>query len=181
MTKAYEDRMNSAVKHLESEYSSIRAGRANPGVLDKVTVSYYGTDTPINQVATVSVTEARTLSIQPWDRSLLKPVVKAIQMSDIGINPIDDGISIRLVFPAPTEERRKALVKDVNKLAEEAKVAVRNIRRDAMDKFKAAKKANELTEDDQKKLEEKMQKITDKFIKTIDEVAAKKAKEVMEL
>ncbi len=181
MTKAYEDRMTSAVKHLESEYSSIRAGRANPGVLDKVTVSYYGTETPINQVATVSVTEARTLSIQPWDRSLLKPVVKAIQMSDIGINPIDDGISIRLVFPAPTEERRKALVKDVNKLAEEAKVAVRNIRRDAMDKFKAAKKANELTEDDQKKLEEKMQKITDKFIKTIDEVAAKKAKEVMEL
>ncbi|MBQ7903789.1 MAG: ribosome recycling factor [Oscillospiraceae bacterium] len=181
MTKAYEDRMSSAVKHLESEYSSIRAGRANPGVLDKVTVSYYGTDTPINQVATVSVTEARTLSIQPWDRSLLKPVVKAIQMSDIGINPIDDGISIRLVFPAPTEERRKALVKDVSKLAEEAKVAVRNIRRDAMDKFKAAKKANELTEDDQKKLEEKMQKITDKFIKTIDEVAAKKSKEVMEL
>ena len=181
MTKAYEDRMSSAVKHLESEYSSIRAGRANPGVLDKVTVSYYGTDTPINQVATVSVTEARTLSIQPWDRSLLKPVVKAIQMSDIGINPIDDGISIRLVFPAPTEERRKALVKDVSKLAEEAKVAVRNIRRDAMDKFKAAKKANELTEDDQKILEEKMQKITDKFIKTIDEVAAKKSKEVMEL
>ena len=181
MTKAYEDRMSSAVKHLESEYSSIRAGRANPGVLDKVTVSYYGTDTPINQVATVSVTEARTLSIQPWDRSLLKPVVKAIQMSDIGINPIDDGISIRLVFPAPTEERRKALVKDVSKLAEEANVAVRNIRRDAMDKFKAAKKANELTEDDQKKLEEKMQKITDKFIKTIDEVAAKKSKEVMEL
>ena len=181
MTKAYEDRMSSAVKHLESEYSSIRAGRANPGVLDKITVSYYGTETPINQVATVSVTEARTLSIQPWDRSLLKPVVKAIQMSDIGINPIDDGISIRLVFPAPTEERRKALVKDVSKLAEDAKVAVRNIRRDAMDKFKAAKKANELTEDDQKKLEEKMQKITDKFIKTIDEVAAKKSKEVMEL
>ena len=181
MTKKYEDRMTSAVKHLESEYASVRAGRANPGVLDKVTVDYYGVPTPINQVATVSVTEARTLSIQPWDRSLLKPVVKAIQMSDVGINPIDDGISIRLVFPAPTEERRKALSKDVSKMAEEAKVAVRNVRRDAMDKFKAAKKAGELTEDDQKKLEEKMQKITDKFIKTIDEVAAKKSKEVMEL
>ncbi|MBQ5325568.1 MAG: ribosome recycling factor [Oscillospiraceae bacterium] len=181
MTKKYEDRMASAVKHLETEYASVRAGRANPGVLDKVTVDYYGVPTPINQVATVSVTEARTLSIQPWDRSLLKPVVKAIQMSDVGINPIDDGISIRLVFPAPTEERRKALSKDVSKMAEEAKVAVRNVRRDAMDKFKAAKKAGELTEDDQKKLEEKMQKITDKFIKEIDEVAAKKTKEVMEL
>ena len=132
-------------------------------------------------MASVSVTEARTLSIQPWDRSLLKPVVKAIQMSDVGINPIDDGISIRLVFPAPTEERRKAIAKDVSKMAEDAKVAVRNVRRDAMDKFKAAKKAGELTEDDQKKLEEKMQKITDKFIKEIDEVAAKKTKEVMEL
>lgn len=181
MTKKYEDRMASAVKHLETEYASVRAGRANPGVLDKVTVDYYGVPTPINQVATVSVTEARTLSIQPWDRSLLKPVVKAIQMSDVGINPIDDGISIRLVFPAPTEERRKALSKDVSKMAEDAKVAVRNVRRDAMDKFKAAKKAGELTEDDQKKLEEKMQKITDKFIKEIDEVAAKKTKEVMEL
>ena len=181
MTKKYEDRMASAVKHLETEYASVRAGRANPGVLDKVTVDYFGVPTPINQVATVSVTEARTLSIQPWDRSLLKPVVKAIQMSDVGINPIDDGISIRLVFPAPTEERRKALSKDVSKMAEEAKVAVRNVSRDAMDKFKAAKKAGELTEDDQKKLEEKMQKITDKFIKEIDEVAAKKTKEVMEL
>ena len=181
MTKAFEDRMVGAVKHLESEYASVRAGRANPGVLDKVTVDYYGVPTPINQVATVSVTEARTLSIQPWDRSLLKAITKAIQMSDIGINPIDDGVSIRLNFPAPTEERRKRLAKDVSKMAEEAKVAIRNIRRDAMDKFKAAKKANELTEDDQKNLEEKMQKITDKFIKEIDAVAAKKSKEVMEL
>ncbi len=181
MTKKFEDKMVSAVKHLESEYASVRAGRANPGVLDKVTVDYYGVATPINQVASVSVTEARTLSIQPWDRSLLKPVVKAIQMSDVGINPIDDGVSIRLVFPAPTEERRKQLAKEVSKMAEDAKVAVRNVRRDAMDKFKAAKKAGELTEDDQKKLEEKMQKITDKFIKEIDEVAAKKTKEVMEL
>ncbi len=181
MTKAYEDRMIQAVKHLESEYASIRAGRANPGVLDKVTVDYYGTPTPINQVATVSVTEARTLSIQPWDRTLLKDITKAIQISDIGINPIDDGVSVRLNFPAPTEERRKALVKDVSKMAEDSKVAVRNIRRDAMDKFKAAKKSGELTEDDLKNLEDKVQKITDKFIKEIDGIAEKKSKEVMEL
>lgn len=181
MTKAYEERMVKAVSHLEHEYSSIRAGRANPGVLDKVTVDYYGAATPINQVASVAVTEARTLSIQPWDKSLLSPIIKAIQMSDIGINPIDDGISIRLNFPAPTEERRKALAKDVSKMAEEAKVAVRNIRRDALDKFKAAKKASEITEDDLKNMEEKIQKITDKFIKEIDGVAEKKTKEVMEL
>lgn len=181
MIKAYEDRMSRAVKHLEGEYASIRAGRANPGVLDKVMVEYYGAETPINQVATVSVTEARTLTIQPWDRSLLKAITKAIQMSDVGINPIDDGVSIRLIFPAPTEERRKALAKDVSKMAEDAKVAVRNIRRDAMDKFKVAKKAGELTEDDLKKLEEKIQKSTDKFIKDIDAVAANKTKEVMEL
>ena len=181
MTKKFEEKMTSAVKHLEAEYASVRAGRANPGVLDKVTVDYYGVATPINQVASVSVTEARTLSIQPWDRSLLKPVVKAIQMSDVGINPIDDGISIRLVFPAPTEERRKAIAKDVSKMAEDAKVAVRNVRRDAMDKFKAAKKAGELTEDDLKNLEDKIQKITDKYIKEVDAVCEKKTKEVMEL
>lgn len=181
MTKAFEERMNQAIRHLESEYSAVRAGRANPGVLDKVSVDYYGVPTPINQVATVSIPDARTLAIQPWDRSLLKAINKAIQTSDIGINPVDDGTCIRLVFPAPTEERRKALVKDVSKMAEDAKVAVRNVRRDAMDKFKAAKKAGELTEDDQKNLEEKMQKITDKMIKEIDDVAAKKSKEVMEL
>ena len=181
MTKVYEERMVKAVSHLEHEYSSIRAGRANPGVLDKVTVDYYGAATPINQVASVAVTEARTLSIQPWDKSLLSPITKAIQMSDIGINPIDDGVSIRLNFPAPTEERRKALAKDVSKMAEEAKVAVRNVRRDALDKFKAAKKASEITEDDLKNLEEKIQKITDKFIKEIDGVAETKTKEVMEL
>lgn len=181
MTKSYEDRMSRAIRHLQGEYAAVRAGRANPGVLDKVSVDYYGVATPINQVASVSIPDARTLAIQPWDRSLLKAITKAIQMSDIGINPVDDGTCIRLVFPAPTEERRKALVKDVSKMAEEAKVAVRNIRRDAMDKFKAAKKAGELTEDDQKKLEENMQKITDKFIKEVDDVAAKKSKEVMEL
>ena len=181
MTKAYEERMVKAVAHLESEYASVRAGRANPGVLDKVTVDYYGVPTPINQVASGSVTEARTLAIQPWDRTLIKPITKAIQMSDIGINPIDDGTSIRLNFPPPTEERRKALAKDVSKMAEDAKVAVRNVRRDALDKFKAAKKASELTEDDLKNLEEKIQKITDKFIKEVDAVCEKKTKEVMEL
>ena len=181
MTKKFEEKMTSAVKHLESEYASVRAGRANPGVLDKVTVDYYGVPTPINQVATVSVTEARTLAIQPWDRGLLKPIVKAIQTSDVGINPIDDGVSIRLNFPAPTEERRKALAKDVHKMAEDAKVAVRNVRRDALDKFKAAKKSGELTEDDLKNLEDKIQKITDKYIKEVDAVCEKKTKEVMEL
>ncbi len=181
MTTEYENRMDAAIRYLESEYATIRAGRANPGVLDKVTVNYYGVDTPINQVATISVPEARILTIQPWDRSLLKPVIKAIQMSDVGINPIDDGVNIRLVFPAPTEERRKALVKDVSKLAEEAKVAIRNIRRDAVDTFKAMKKAGDLTEDDLKDLEEDIQKITDKHIKDVDAVCDRKSKEVMEL
>lgn len=181
MTKTYEEKMTQAVKHLESEYASIRAGRANPSVLDRITVDYYGTPTPINQMAAISVTEARVLSIQPWDRSTISSITKAIQMSDLGINPTDDGSSIRLVFPAPTEERRKALTKDVSKLAEDAKIAVRNVRRDAVDKFKAAKKASEITEDDLKNLEEKIQKITDKFIKDIDVVAQNKSKEIMDL
>lgn len=181
MTKNYEDRMSQAVKHLEGEYASIRAGRANPSVLDKVTVDYYGAPTPINQMAAIAVSEARILTIQPWDRSTLASISKAIMASDIGITPTDDGSVIRLVFPAPTEERRKALVKEVSKLAEDSKVAVRNVRRDAMDKFKAAKKASEITEDDLKNLEDKIQKITDKFIKEIDAVAENKTKEVMEL
>ncbi len=181
MTKPYEERMKSAVKHLEQEYTSIRAGRANPAILDKVTVDYYGTPTAINQVASVSVSEARTLLISPWDKTLISPIVKAIQTSDIGINPIDDGQSIRLNFPPPTEERRKALTKDVSKMAEDSKVAVRNVRRDAIDKFKAQKKASEITEDDLKSLEEQVQKITDKFTKEIDAIAAMKTKEVMEL
>ena len=151
-TKPYEEKMNASVDHLVRELAAIRAGRANPAVLDKVTVDYYGSPTPINQIAAVSVAEARILTITPWDRQMLKPISKAIQTSDIGINPIDDGQVIRLVFPAPTEERRKQLTKDVQKQGEEAKVAVRNVRRDAMDKFKAMKKAGELTEDDQKKL-----------------------------
>lgn len=181
MTKIYEDKMAQTIKHLETEYGSIRAGRANPSVLDKIMVDYYGTPTPINQMAAVSISEARTLSIQPWDRSTISPISKAIQASDLGINPTDDGSAIRLVFPSPTEERRKSLVKEVSKMSEEAKIAVRNVRRDALEKFKAAKKVSEITEDDLKNLEEKMQKITDRFIKEVDAVAEKKTKEVMEL
>ena len=181
MYKVYENKMKKTIEVLQTQFAAVRAGRANPAVLDQIRVDYYGSPTPVNQIANIAAPDPRTLTIQPWDRTLLKAITKAIQMSDIGINPIDDGVSIRLNFPAPTEERRKVLAKDVSKMAEEAKVAIRNIRRDAMDKFKAAKKANELTEDDQKNLEEKMQKITDKFIKEIDAVAAKKTKEVMEL
>ena len=180
-TKPFEEKMNASVDHLVRELASIRAGRANPAVLDRVTVDYYGSPTPINQIAAVAVAEARILTITPWDRQMLKPISKAIQTSDIGINPIDDGQVIRLVFPAPTEERRKQLTKDVQKQGEEAKVAVRNVRRDAMDKFKAMKKAGELTEDDQKKLEEETQKLTDKYVKMIDETCASKNKEIMEV
>ena len=180
-TKPYEEKMNASVDHLVRELAAIRAGRANPAVLDKDTVDYYGSPTPINQIAAVAVAEARILTISPWDRQMLKPISKAIQTSDIGINPIDDGQVIRLVFPAPTEERRKQLTKDVQKQGEEAKVAVRNVRRDAMDKFKAMKKAGELTEDDQKKLEEETQKLTDKYVKMIDETCAAKNKEIMEV
>ena len=140
-TKVYEDKMKSSVEHLGRELGAVRAGRANPAVLDKVSVDYYGAPTPIQQVASVAVAEARTLTITPWDRTLLRPISKAIMASDVGITPIDDGSTIRLNFPAPTEERRKQLAKEVSKLGEEAKVAVRNIRREAMDKAKAMKKA----------------------------------------
>lgn len=180
-TKVFEDKMKGAVDHLDRELAAVRAGRANPAVLDKVVVDYYGAPTPVQQVASVAVSEARVLTITPWDRSLLRPISKAIQASDIGINPIDDGHTIRLVFPAPTEERRKQLAKDVQKLGEESKVAVRNVRRDAMDKFKAMKKAGELTEDDQKNLEEETQKLTDKFVKKIDAICEEKNKEIMEV
>ena len=152
-TKPYEEKMSASVNHLVHELAAVRAGRANPAVLDKVTVDYYGSPTPIQQVASVAVSEARTLTITPWDRTLLRAISKAIMASDVGINPIDDGQVIRLVFPAPTEERRKQLAKEVSKLGEEAKVAVRNIRRDAMDKAKVMKKAGELTEDSQKTME----------------------------
>lgn len=180
-TKAFEEKMKSSVEHLDRELAAVRAGRANPAVLDKVSVDYYGAPTPIQQVASVAVSEARTLTITPWDRTLLRAISKAIMASDVGITPIDDGSTIRLNFPAPTEERRKQLTKDVKKQGEDAKTAVRNIRRDAMDKFKAMKKAGELTEDDQKKLEEETQKLTDKYVKLIDDTCADKNKEIMEV
>ena len=170
-TKVYEDKMKSSVEHLGRELGAVRAGRANPAVLDKVSVDYYGAPTPIQQVASVAVAEARTLTITPWDRTLLRPISKAIMASDVGITPIDDGSTIRLNFPAPTEERRKQ--------REEAKVAVRNIRREAMDKAKAMKKAGELTEDSQKTMEEDVQKLTDKYIKNIDAAVEEKQKEIM--
>ena len=178
-TKVFEDKMKNSVEHLERELAAVRAGRANPAVLDKVTVDYYGAPTPIQQVASVAVSEARTLTITPWDRSLLRPISKAIQASDVGINPIDDGQTIRLNFPAPNEERRRQLAKDVSKMGEEAKVAIRNVRRDAMDKAKAMKKAGELTEDTQKTMEEDVQKVTDKFIKLVDKAVEEKQKEIM--
>ena len=177
--KTAESRMQKAVDRLVTDYSEIRAGRANPNVLDKVMVDYYGTPTPINQVGSVSVAEARILVIQPWDKGLLNPIMKAIQASDIGINPQNDGSVIRLTFPQLTEERRKELAKGISKRGEEAKVAVRNIRRDEMDALKKAKKANELTEDDLRDEEEKLQKLTDKICKEIDEIAANKTKEIM--
>ena len=170
----YEEKMESALKHLNKELASIRAGRANPAILDKVTVDYYGTPTPINQIAAVSVAEARVLAISPWDTSLMGAIERAILTSDIGINPTNDGRVMRLVFPAPTEERRRQLVKD-------AKVAVRNIRRDAIDKSKAMKKAGELTEDDLKNMETDVQKLTDKYTKEIDKICEAKNKEIMEI
>lgn len=176
-----EEKMTKSVNALANEYSSIRAGRANPAVLDKVLVEYYGAPTPVTQLAAVSVPEARTLLIQPWDKTALKGIEKAIQTSDIGINPQNDGSTVRLVFPPLTEERRRELVKGVYKYAEEAKVAVRSIRRDAMDKLKELKKKAEITEDDQKSLEKKLQELTDKYCKEIDELSAKKDKEIMEI
>lgn len=177
----YEEKMESALKHLNKELASIRAGRANPAILDKVTVDYYGTPTPINQIAAVSVAEARVLAISPWDTSLMGAIERAILTSDIGINPTNDGRVMRLVFPAPTEERRRQLVKDAMHLGEEAKVAVRNIRRDAIDKSKAMKKAGELTEDDLKNMETDVQKLTDKYTKEIDKICEAKKKEIMEI
>ena len=173
--------MNRRLDHLCTEYAEIRAGRANPAVLDKVKVDYYGAPTPVNQLAAVSVTEARTLTIQPWDASILRQIEKAIQKSDIGINPMNDGKIIRLQFPPLTEDRRKEIVKDVQKLAEETKVQVRNVRRDTIEKLKAMKKSGELTEDDLKLAEKKTQELTDKFTKKVDSVSADKQKEILEL
>lgn len=175
------EKMNKSISALNSEYNSIRAGRANPAVLDSIRVDYWGVPTPVNQMAAVSVAEARILVIQPWDKSALKLIEKAIQTSDIGINPQNDGTVIRLTFPPLTEERRKTLVKDVKSTAENSKVAIRNIRRDAIEKLKTMKKNSEITEDDLKYGETEVQKITDDFIKQVDSVAAAKEAEIMEI
>ena len=179
--KEIEEKMNKTLDALYREFGTIRAGKASPSVLDRVTVDYYGAATPIQQLATISTPDPRTLMIQPWDKSTLKLINKAIQASDVGINPTDDGSVIRLVFPAPTEERRKELCKQVSKEGESSKVAIRNIRRDAMDSFKTQKKNGDMTEDDVKIAEKDFQKITDDWIKEIDKIADKKEKELFEI
>ena len=176
-----ESKMNKTIDAMMRDFGAIRAGRANPSVLDRISVDYYGCPTPVNQLAAVSVTEARVLQIQPYDASVLKLIEKAIQVSDIGINPQNDGRVIRLIFPPLTEERRKDIVKDARKISEDSKVAIRSIRRDAIEKLKAMKKANEITEDDQANGEKKIQNLTDKFCKDIDDAAAVKEKEIMEI
>lgn len=173
--------MDRRLEHMSKEFSEIRAGRANPAVLDKVKVDYYGAPTPVNQLAAVSVTEARTLTIQPWDASVLRQIEKAIQTSDIGINPQNDGKIIRLIFPPLTEDRRKEIVKDVQKIAEETKIQIRNVRRELIDKLKAMKKDGELTEDDLKQGEKKAQDLTDKYVKEVESVSAVKQKEILEM
>ena len=177
--KEYSRRMDKTLEHLADDFGAVRAGRANPQVLDRITVEYYGSETPLNGVATISSPDARTLIIQPWDAKLLKDIQKAIQVSDLGINPQNDGRIIRLVFPQLTEERRKDLTKQVKKYAEDAKVALRNIRRDGMDYVKKLKKNSEITEDDQKKAEKDLQDLLDKNIKKVDAALAAKEKELM--
>ena len=179
--KIYEGKMKKSIDSVAADFASVRAGRANASVLDRIMVDYYGSPTPIQQIAAISSPDARTLLISPWDKTAVKSIEKAIQNSDLGINPQNDGRSIRLVFPQLTEERRKELAKQVKKYAEDAKVAVRNIRRDAMDKFKAQKKASEITEDDFKIAEKDLQKLTDDWIKEIDKIAEKKEKELFEI
>lgn len=184
MKEVYEfakTKMGKTIKALVSDYGAVRAGRANPQILDKVTVDYYGTPTPIGQLATVAVAEARVLTIQPWDKSVLKGIEKAILTSDIGINPQNDGNIIRLTFPPLTEDRRKELAKDIQKMAENSKVAVRSVRRDAIEKLKAMKKNSEITEDDLKNGEKEVQKITDGFIKDIEDMADAKEKEILSI
>ena len=177
----YSRRMDKALDHLAEEFGAVRAGRANAKVLDRITVEYYGSETPLNGVATISSPDARTLVIQPWDTSLLKEIQKAIQASELGINPQNDGKVVRLVFPQLTEERRKELAKQVKKYAEDAKVAMRNIRRDGMDYVKKLKKDSEITEDEQKKAEKDLQDLLDKMIKKVDAALADKDKELMSL
>ena len=179
LCKPYDEKMGKTGEVVKGDFASVRAGRANAGVLDRIVVEYYGAPTPLQQVASISTPDPRTLQIQPWDASILKAIEKAIQTSDLGINPQNDGRVIRLAFPQLTEERRKELTKQVRKYGEEGKVALRNIRRDAMDDIKKKTKKSELTEDDQKKLEKELQDLTDKRCKDIDDLTAKKEKELM--
>ena len=179
MLKQFEEKMTKTLASLDKEYQGIRAGRANPHILDKIKVDYYGTPTPLQQVGNINVPEARMLCIQPWESSMIKPIEKAILNSDIGINPSNDGKVIRLMFPELTEDRRKELVKDIKKKAEAAKVAVRNVRRDANDAIKKAAKANEISEDEQKQIEDEIQKMTDKFVTEIDKATDAKTNEIM--
>lgn len=176
-----QDKMEKSVNVMLSDFAAIRAGRANPAVLDKIRVDYWGTPTPIGQMAAISVAEARILVITPWDKTTLNSIEKAIQASDLGINPQNDGTTIRLIFPQLTEDRRKEIVKEVKKGGEDCKVAVRSIRRDAIEKIKAKKKSNEITEDEQKDAEDDIQKLTDKFVKEIDKHVAEKEKEVLSI
>lgn len=177
--REYDTKMIKSYDNLLAEFGAIRAGRANPHVLDRIVVDYYGTPTPLQQVGNITVPEARMIQIQPWDASLVKAIEKALMTSDLGINPSNDGKVIRLVFPELTEERRKDLVKDVKKKGENAKIAVRNIRRDANDSFKKLSKASDVSEDDIKELEDKVQKMTDKYIKEIDKAVEEKSKEIL--
>ena len=177
--KIYEEKMLKTIEHVKADFASVRAGRANAGVLDRIMVEYYGTPTPLNQVAAIASPDPRTLTIQPWDATLLRAIEKAIQTSDLGINPQNDGRIIRLSFPQLTEERRKELTKQVHKYGEDGKVAMRNVRREAMDAFKKAEKKGEITEDDLKQLEKEMQDLTDKQCKVLDDLTSKKEKELM--
>ncbi|MCR5775567.1 MAG: ribosome recycling factor [Lachnospiraceae bacterium] len=175
----FETKMQKSLDNLGSEYAAIRAGRANPHILDRIMVDYYGTPTPVAQVGNIAIPEARIITITPWDKSMIKEVIKAIETSDLGINPGNDGSCIRLVFPELTEERRKELSKDVKKKAEECKVAVRNIRRDGNDEIKKLTKTEDMSEDSVKDLQDQLQKLTDKYVKKVDEAAAAKEKEIM--
>ena len=181
MYENIEERMKKGVAVLEEQLSTVRAGRANPKILDKIQVDYYGVPTPINQLANIMVPEARMITIQPWDASVLKEVEKAILKSDIGLNPNNDGKMIRLIFPELTEERRKELVKEIKKMAEDSKIALRNVRRDGIEEFKAKQKASEITEDDLRNAEEQIQKITDKYVALVEKAVADKEKEIMSI
>ena len=177
----YTDKMDKTIEVMQANFAAVRAGRANAAVLDQIRVDYYGTPTPINQIASIASPDPRTLTIQPWDGSTMKLIEKAIQQSDLGINPQNDGRIIRLLFPQLTEERRKELIKQIRKYGEESKTAIRNIRRDAMEDFKAQKKKSEITEDDQKNAEKDIQKLTDDYIKQIEQLVEKKEKELSEI